>query len=83
MTKFFSQGFTKNNLNARKNKLEAEFREAVLHLFPEEVSSKVLKNIRIDPKVKDHLLRRVSEIVVANVSNDVVDNADEYAKFGT
>lgn len=65
----------------RKNKLETEFREAVLHLFPEEVSSKVLKNIRIDPKVKDHLLRRVSELVIANVSNEVVDNAEEYAKL--
>ena len=80
LTKFFSQGFTKNNINGRKTKLESEFREAI-HLFPNEVSSKVLKNIKMDPKVKDYLLRRVPEIVVADISNEVVDNAESYAKL--
>ena len=81
LTEFFSQGFTKNNLNWRKNKLETEFREAVLRSFPEEVSSKVLKNIKLDPKVKDYLLRRVPDIIVANINNEVVDNSEEYAKL--
>ena len=78
---FFRQDFSTNNVNVKKNKLDAGFRAAVQQAFPEEMATKMLKSAKVDPKNKDFLLRRVPEIVSATIDAALQADATKFANF--